>query len=38
MPKQELNLLQIAAILPAELGTGTTEVMRTEVFNPDLLR
>jgi len=32
------NLLQIAAILPAQLCTGTAEVMGIEVFDPDLLR
>jgi hypothetical protein len=30
MPKQELDLLQIAAILAAELGTGPAEVVRTK--------
>jgi hypothetical protein len=37
MPKQELYLLQITAILSAELSAGT-QVVRAEVFNSNLLR
>jgi hypothetical protein len=36
--EQELDLLQIATALPAQLGAGTTQVMGTEVLDPDLLR
>jgi hypothetical protein len=38
VPKQKLDLLKIGATLAAELGTGTAQVMRTEVFDPNLLR
>jgi len=38
MPQQEFDLLQIPAILPAELGAGTAEVVGAEVLDPDLLR
>jgi hypothetical protein len=34
--EQELDLLQIAAILAAELGGGAAEVVGTEAFDPDL--
>jgi hypothetical protein len=36
--QQKLYLFEIPAALTAELGTGTTEVMGAEVFDPDLLR
>src|SRR5271163_5041291 len=38
MPEQEFNLLQVAAAPPAELGTGTPQVVSAEVFDADLLR
>lgn len=38
MPQQELDLLQIAAVLAAELGAGTAQVVGAEVLDPDLLR
>jgi hypothetical protein len=38
VPEQEFYLFKITATLPAELGTGATEVMGAEVFDPDLLR
>jgi hypothetical protein len=37
MSQQKLDLFEIAAIFAAQLGTRTTEVMRSEVFNPNLL-
>ncbi len=37
VPEQELNLLEIAAVLPAQLGAGPTQVVSAEVFDPDLL-
>jgi hypothetical protein len=37
VPQQELDLLQIPAILPAELGAGPSQVMSAEVLDPDLL-
>lgn len=37
MAEQEFDLLQIAAILPAELCAGSAEVMSTEVLDADLL-
>jgi hypothetical protein len=36
-PKQEFDLLLIAAVLPAELGAGTAKVVGAEVLDPDLL-
>ena len=36
--EQELDLFQIAAILPAQFRAGTAEVMGAEVLDPDLLR
>ena len=36
MPQQEFDLLQIAAILPAELGSGASEVVGAEVFDPNV--
>jgi hypothetical protein len=36
--EQELDLLQIPAVLPAELGAGATQVLGAEVFDLDLLR
>jgi hypothetical protein len=37
VPEEELDLLQVPAILPAELGAGTAEVVGAEVLDPDLL-
>ena len=36
MPEQELDLFEIAAGFPAELGAGASEVMGTEVLDTDL--
>jgi hypothetical protein len=36
--EQEFDLLQIPAILAAQFGAGTAQVMGAEVFDPDLLR
>jgi hypothetical protein len=36
--EQELDLFEIPAALPAQLGAGTAEVVSPEVFDPDLLR
>ena len=36
MTEQELDLFEIAAGFPAELGAGTAEVMGAEVLNADL--
>jgi hypothetical protein len=36
--EQELDLLQIPTVLPAQLGARTAEVMSGEVLDPDLLR
>jgi hypothetical protein len=36
--EQEFDLLQIPAVLPAELGASTAEVVSAEVFNADLVR
>ena len=36
--EQELDLLQIAAAFAAELGTGSAQVVSTEVLDSDLLR
>jgi phage replication-related protein YjqB (UPF0714/DUF867 family) len=36
--EQELDLLQIAATFAAELGTGSAQVVSTEVLDSDLLR
>jgi hypothetical protein len=36
--EQELDLLQIPAVLPAELGAGTAQVVGAEVLDPDLFR
>src|SRR5437016_5126867 len=38
VPEQELDLLQIAAAFAAELGTGSAQVVSTEVLDSDLLR
>jgi hypothetical protein len=38
VPQQEFDLLQIPAILPAELGAGAAQVVGAEVLDPDLLR
>jgi hypothetical protein len=35
--EQELDLLEIPAVLAAELGAGTAQVVGAEVFDPDLL-
>jgi hypothetical protein len=37
MTEQEFDLLQIPAILPAELGAGAAQVVGAEVLDPDLL-
>jgi hypothetical protein len=36
--EQELDLLEIAATLPAEFCAGTAEVVSAEVLDPDLFR
>jgi hypothetical protein len=36
--QQELDLLQIPAILAAEFGAGAAEVVGAEVLDADLLR
>jgi hypothetical protein len=33
-----IDLLQIPAVLPAQLGAGTAEIMGAEMLDPDLLR
>jgi hypothetical protein len=33
MPQQELDLLEVAAVLSAELRAGVAEVVGTEVFD-----
>lgn len=38
MPEQEFDLLEVPAILPAQFGAGTTKVMGSKMFDPDLLR
>jgi hypothetical protein len=38
MAEQELDLLQIAAILAAELGSRMAEIVGAEVLDADLLR
>ena len=38
VPEQELDLLEIAAVLAAELRASPTEVVGAEVLDPDLLR
>ncbi len=38
VPEQEFDLLQIPAVLPAELGAGAAQVVGAEVLDPDLLR
>jgi hypothetical protein len=38
VPEQKLDLLQIPAILAAELGAGAAQVMGAEVLDPNLLR
>ena len=35
--QQELDLLEVTAILAAQLGAGATQVVGAEVFDPDLL-
>ena len=37
MPEQEFDLLEIPAVLPAELGAGTAQVVGAEVLDADLL-
>jgi hypothetical protein len=37
VPQQELDLLQIPAVLPAEFGTGPAQIVGAEVLDPDLL-
>jgi hypothetical protein len=36
--EQKFDLLEIAAALAAELGTGSAQVVSTEVLDSDLLR
>jgi hypothetical protein len=36
VPQQELDLLQIPAVLPAQLGAGAAQVVGAEVLDPDL--
>ncbi len=38
VPQQEFDLLEIPAVLAAELGAGATQVVGAEVLDPDLLR
>jgi hypothetical protein len=38
MPEQELDLLEVTAVLPAKFGASTSEVVGAEVFDPDLFR
>jgi hypothetical protein len=38
VPQQELDLLQIPAVLPAEFGAGAAEIVGAEVLDADLLR
>jgi hypothetical protein len=38
VPEQELDLREIPAILAAQLGASPTEVVSSEVLDPDLLR
>ena len=38
MPKQKLDLFQIAAVLATELRAGPAQIMCAEVFNSYLLR
>jgi hypothetical protein len=38
VPEQELDLLEIPAILPAQLDASPTEVVSAEVLDPDLFR
>jgi hypothetical protein len=38
MPKQELDLLEIASVLPTELRASTAQVVGAEALDPDLLR
>ena len=38
MPQQELNLLDIPTVLPAELRASTPEVVRPEALDTDVLR
>ena len=36
--EQELDLLEIAAVLPTQFRAGATEIVGAEAFDPDLLR
>ena len=36
--EQELDLLEIAAVLPTQFRAGATEIVGAEPFDPDLLR
>jgi hypothetical protein len=38
VPEQELDLLEIAATLPAEFGSSPAEVVSAEVLDADLFR
>jgi len=37
MPQQEFDLLEIPAVLPAELSAGPPKVMSSKVLDPNLL-
>jgi len=38
VPQEELDLLEIPAILAAKLGAGAAEIVGAEVLDADLLR
>jgi hypothetical protein len=38
VPEQQFNLLKVGTVLTAEFGTRTAQVVRAEVFDPNLLR
>jgi hypothetical protein len=38
VPEQELDLLEIAATLPAQLRAGATKIVGTKTLDADLLR
>jgi hypothetical protein len=38
MPPQELDLIEIAAVLPAQLGAETAELVGAEAFDADITR
>ena len=37
MPEQELDLLEVAAVLAAELGAGAAQIVGAEALDADLL-